>query len=438
METPACARRAPANVRCVPRFVADAEVAAYFRRADLVVLPYREIDQSGVLFTALAFGAPLVLSARRRLSRGRRRGAAALRSPSRATRRAARRRSTRPRCARPPAGARRARARRAVARRAAPRAPTPGDADRRGATSTLSTRLTGLRRRRDAPPTRYSALLRACPARLRARPAIRCCSPSSRACGAAPVRVPAPAPQEPPTVSLIVAAYDEAGGDRATRCATRWRSTTRAERLEVDRRLRRIARDATVAEARRAGADSVLELAARRQDPRAGRGRRPVARRASSRSRTPTAAGSPTRCATLVAAFDDPAVGYVCGQVTFVSGSTGGTNQEGLYWRYEMALRALESKLASITAGNGAIYATRREAYIERRPDHGPRPLVPLQHGQARLARGLRAAGAGDREDGALAGGRVRPQAADDEPHLADRPARRPDVDRAATRRSTR
>ena len=52
----------PPGVRFVPRFVADAEVAAVFRRADLVVLPYREIDQSGVLFTALAFGRPLVLS----------------------------------------------------------------------------------------------------------------------------------------------------------------------------------------------------------------------------------------------------------------------------------------------------------------------------------------------------------------------------------------
>ena len=35
---------------------ADAELPAVLRRADLVVLPYREIDQSGVLFTALAFG----------------------------------------------------------------------------------------------------------------------------------------------------------------------------------------------------------------------------------------------------------------------------------------------------------------------------------------------------------------------------------------------
>lgn len=54
---------APPNVRFVPRFVADDEIAAFFGRADLVVLPYREIDQSGVLFTALAFGNPLLLTA---------------------------------------------------------------------------------------------------------------------------------------------------------------------------------------------------------------------------------------------------------------------------------------------------------------------------------------------------------------------------------------
>ena len=55
-------RGAPANVRFVPRFIDDTELPAYFQRADLVVLPYREIDQSGVLFTALAFGKPLLLS----------------------------------------------------------------------------------------------------------------------------------------------------------------------------------------------------------------------------------------------------------------------------------------------------------------------------------------------------------------------------------------
>jgi glycosyltransferase involved in cell wall biosynthesis len=53
---------APPNVRFVPRYVSDAELPAYFRRADLLVLPHREVDVSGVLFAGLAFGKPMVLS----------------------------------------------------------------------------------------------------------------------------------------------------------------------------------------------------------------------------------------------------------------------------------------------------------------------------------------------------------------------------------------
>jgi glycosyltransferase involved in cell wall biosynthesis len=56
------AAEAPGRVRFVPRFVEDAEVPPIFRRADLVVLPYRDAEQSGVLYTGLAFGKPLVLS----------------------------------------------------------------------------------------------------------------------------------------------------------------------------------------------------------------------------------------------------------------------------------------------------------------------------------------------------------------------------------------
>ena len=44
------------------RFVDEEEVASYFSQADIVVLPYRRIDQSGVLMTALAFGKPIVAS----------------------------------------------------------------------------------------------------------------------------------------------------------------------------------------------------------------------------------------------------------------------------------------------------------------------------------------------------------------------------------------
>ncbi len=58
----ALAAGAPPGVRLLPRYVDDSELAAIFARADLVVLPYREIDQSGVLATALAFGRPMLLS----------------------------------------------------------------------------------------------------------------------------------------------------------------------------------------------------------------------------------------------------------------------------------------------------------------------------------------------------------------------------------------
>ncbi|HYP56239.1 MAG TPA: glycosyltransferase family 4 protein [Solirubrobacterales bacterium] len=57
------AARARGRARFVTRFVEDAEMPAIFRRADLVVLPYRDAEHSGVLYTGLAFGKPLVLSA---------------------------------------------------------------------------------------------------------------------------------------------------------------------------------------------------------------------------------------------------------------------------------------------------------------------------------------------------------------------------------------
>lgn len=51
------------RVRFVTRFVEDAEIPAIFRRADLLALPYLDAEHSGVLYTGLAFGKPLVLSA---------------------------------------------------------------------------------------------------------------------------------------------------------------------------------------------------------------------------------------------------------------------------------------------------------------------------------------------------------------------------------------
>jgi glycosyltransferase involved in cell wall biosynthesis len=57
------AAEVPGRVRFLTRFVEDAEIPAIMRRADTVVLPYRDAEHSGVLYAALAFGKPLVLSA---------------------------------------------------------------------------------------------------------------------------------------------------------------------------------------------------------------------------------------------------------------------------------------------------------------------------------------------------------------------------------------
>jgi glycosyltransferase involved in cell wall biosynthesis len=57
------AAEAPGRVRFLTRFVEDAEIPPIMRRADVVVLPYRDAEHSGVLYTGLAFGKPLVLSA---------------------------------------------------------------------------------------------------------------------------------------------------------------------------------------------------------------------------------------------------------------------------------------------------------------------------------------------------------------------------------------
>jgi hypothetical protein len=71
----------------------------------------------------------------------------------------------------------------------------------------------------------------------------------------------------------------------------------------------------------------------------------------------------------LVRNLGDPEVGYVCGQLRLESPD--GANLEGTYWRYEMWVREQESTASSITAGNGAIYAVKRDAYVEDDPRFG-------------------------------------------------------------------
>ena len=165
---------------------------------------------------------------------------------------------------------------------------------------------------------------------------------------------------EAPRVSLIVAAHDE---EQVIE-----RRLRNALGLDYPReRLELIvasdgSSDRTVELARAAGADIVLDL------PRVGKAE--VQNAAVDRARGELLAFSdanalwaPDALRRLVAPFADPRVGYVCGRVRLEAG--GSANEEGAYWRYEMAVRELESELAGVTAGNGAIYATRSDSYIQ-------------------------------------------------------------------------
>jgi cellulose synthase/poly-beta-1,6-N-acetylglucosamine synthase-like glycosyltransferase len=146
--------------------------------------------------------------------------------------------------------------------------------------------------------------------------------------------------------------------------------------------------DATAELARRSGADLVLELARggkiRAQDAAVERARGELVAFSDANS-----LWEPAAARELAAAFEDPRVGYACGRVAFVQTASGrdGSNQEGLYWRYELAVRALESRLSSVTAGNGAIYATRRDTYLVVDPVMGHDLSLPFNM----VKRGLRA-----------------------------------------------
>jgi cellulose synthase/poly-beta-1,6-N-acetylglucosamine synthase-like glycosyltransferase len=171
------------------------------------------------------------------------------------------------------------------------------------------------------------------------------------------------AAEQVPTVSLIVPAYDEEEVI-AAKVANALALDYPRERLQVVVASDGSA-DATAERARAAGADLVLELPA---------GGKVAALNAGAEQATgeilafsdANSSWAPDALRELVAPFADPQVGYVCGQVRFLEPSGG--NLEGAYWRYEMRVREMESALGGVTAGNGAIYAVRRDAYIPLAP----------------------------------------------------------------------
>lgn len=180
---------------------------------------------------------------------------------------------------------------------------------------------------------------------------------------------------ELPFVSLILAAHDEEAVIGA--------KVANALGLDYPRNRFEVivasdgSTDGTVVAAQAAGAHRVLDL------PRGGKVRAQDAGVDAARGEVlafsdANAEWEPAALRALVAALAPPDIGYACGRVTFVNAEDG-TNQEGLYWRYEMDIRARESALSSVTAGNGAIYAVQREAYVRCDPVMGHDLALPFQ-----------------------------------------------------------
>jgi cellulose synthase/poly-beta-1,6-N-acetylglucosamine synthase-like glycosyltransferase len=192
-------------------------------------------------------------------------------------------------------------------------------------------------------------------------------------------RTVATSPDREPPLSLIVAARNEEtviGGKVRNALALDYPR----DRLQVIV-VSDGSTDATARRAREAGADAVLELPhqgkVRTQDAGVGAATGEVLVFSDANTQL-----EPDAARRLVGALDE-GVGYVCGHVHFTRDDppirgAAGTNQEGVYWRYETAVRELESRLGSVTAGNGGLYATRRESYIEVDPRMGHDLSLPF------------------------------------------------------------
>ena len=227
--------------------------------------------------------------------------------------------------------------------------------------------------------------------------------------------LPAPALADPPAVTLIVAAHDEE--------AVIARKVADALALEYPRERLQVVvacdgcSDRTAELAREAGADLVLELerrgkvAAQNEAVMAAEGEILAFSDANSY-------WAPDALMRLVERLADRDVGYVCGAVELEAGE-GGENQEGVYWRYEMAVRSMESRPGGDHRRQrrhlrGAPRRVRVPGAVGagttwRCPRRWPRPACDRSTSPRRMPGELMAP---DRRR------RVRAQAPDDGPHL--------------------
>ena len=90
----------------------------------------------------------------------------------------------------------------------------------------------------------------------------------------------------------------------------------------------------------------------------------------------------------LVSYFSSENIVYVCGKLEYSNSDDNfASNSESTYWDLDLSMRDIESRIWTITAGNGALYACRNNEYIDFAPIACHDSIMPFTYSK----RGLRA-----------------------------------------------
>lgn len=83
----------------------------------------------------------------------------------------------------------------------------------------------------------------------------------------------------------------------------------------------------------------------------------------------------------LVSCFSDDTIVYVCGKLEYSNSDDNPTsNSESTYWDMDLSMRDIESRISTITAGNGALYAVRNKEYIDFAPISCHDSIMPFTY----------------------------------------------------------
>lgn len=83
----------------------------------------------------------------------------------------------------------------------------------------------------------------------------------------------------------------------------------------------------------------------------------------------------------LVAAFSNEDIVYVTGKLIYINeGESWTSNSESNYWNLDLFMRDVESRIQTITAGNGALYACRTKDYHSFNPVECHDSSMPLYY----------------------------------------------------------